>query len=91
MERFINVAFVHFTITAGSMLSYRALGDGDWEVLRFALQTCARFITIPGRQIGVLLLPEGSAWLWLAMAGNSLLWASVLVWLWSLIEARRKT
>jgi hypothetical protein len=90
MERFVNVAFIHLTITAISVLGFGAVREGDSVILKFVLQTCARLITIPGRQIGQILLPDGSGWLWLVYAGNSVVWALVLVGLWSMIDARRK-
>ena len=92
MERVVNVAFIHFTITAVSLLGFNvAVRGGESSILGFVLKTCARVITIPGRQVGRLLLPDGSGWMWLAYAGNSVAWALILVWLWSMIDKRRRT
>ena len=66
------------------------MGGGESSITGFVLKTCARVITIPGRQIGRVLLPEGAAWIWLAYAGNSIAWALILTWLWSLLNKRRR-
>lgn len=89
MEKIINVAIIHFVATVISFISFGALRGGDIPAMQWIFRTVARVITIPGRQLGQVVVGNDSGMIWFFYIANSFLWAIVIVKVWTMIKKRR--